>query len=84
VATILRRRALFFCVTAPAESADVVVDVVDSVLSDSASDTGSSSLACFIPAPMDDLLVLVVCLIERRLFLCVLVPACVGEARMNE
>jgi hypothetical protein len=54
-------RALFFCVTAPAESADVVVDAVDPVLSDSASDTGSSSLARFIPTPMDDSLVLDIC-----------------------
>jgi hypothetical protein len=45
---------------APDESADVVEDVVESVVSDSASDTGISSLARFIPTPMDDdLLVLI-------------------------
>jgi hypothetical protein len=63
VATTLPRRGLFFCVAAsepPDESAEVVEDV-ESVLSDSASDTGSSSLARFIPTPMDDSLVLDIC-----------------------
>jgi hypothetical protein len=44
-----------------AESAEVVEDVFESVVSDRARDTGSSSRARFIPAPMDDLLVLIIC-----------------------
>jgi hypothetical protein len=55
VATTLPRHAFFLAAmgAAPDESADVVEDV-ESVLSASASDTGISSLARFIPTPMDD------------------------------
>jgi hypothetical protein len=42
------------------ESADVVDDV-ESVVRDSANGTGCSSLARFIPNPMDGLLVLAIC-----------------------
>jgi hypothetical protein len=51
---------------APAESADVVHDDVESVIRDSASETGCSSLARFIPNPMDGLLVIVVCVSNYR------------------
>jgi hypothetical protein len=69
VATTRPRRTLFFC-AAPDESADVVHDGADSVVSDSASDTGSSSLARFIPAPMDDLIVLIISWMDRRGLFC--------------
>jgi hypothetical protein len=50
---------------APDESADVVEDV-ESVVRDSANDTGCSSLARFIPNPMDGLLVLAICWLDGR------------------
>jgi hypothetical protein len=55
VATVLPRLALFLAEMGAAadESADMVEDV-EFVLSASARDTGCSSLARFIPAPMDD------------------------------
>jgi hypothetical protein len=68
VATTRPRRVLFFCAAADAvELPDVVGE---SVLSDRARDTSSSSLARFIPATMNDLPVLIISLMDIDSLLC--------------